>query len=92
VPETAPFKRYSHLQEAPWRVAEAPWVLPLEVKNPNEVTPFTRNWRRLYLLKRGTLGHRRGFILRTMISLSELAELWQWMADSSLRALQGLVG
>jgi hypothetical protein len=43
-------------------------------------------------LKRGTLGHRRDSIRRTIISLSELADLWQQMADSSLKALQGLVG
>ncbi|EWM20465.1 hypothetical protein Naga_101479g1 [Nannochloropsis gaditana] len=71
---------------------EAPWVLPHEVKIPNEVTQFTLDERRLYLLKRGDLDDRRDSIFRTMASLSELAESWQQMVDSSVGALQGLVG
>jgi len=63
VPETAPFKENFHLQEALWRVVEAPWVSPLEAKNPNQVTPFPRDGRRLYLVKRGDLGDRRNALL-----------------------------
>lgn len=62
---------------------EAPRVLPHEVKNPNEVRHFTLDGRRLYLLKRGDLDDRRDSIFRTIVSLSELAESWQQMADSS---------
>jgi hypothetical protein len=68
---------------------EAPWVSPVEVKNPNEVTPFPRDRRRLYLVKRGDLDDRRDALLGTMVSLSELPEPWRQMADS---ALQDLVG
>jgi len=68
---------------------EAPWVSPVEVKNPNEVTPFPRDRRRLYLVKRGDFGDRRDALLGTMVSLSELPEAWRQMADS---ALQDLVG
>ncbi|TFJ83511.1 hypothetical protein NSK_005193 [Nannochloropsis salina CCMP1776] len=71
---------------------EAPWVLPHEMKNPDEVTHFNLDGRRLYLLKRGELDDRRDSIFRIMVSLSELAESWQQMADSSVGALQGLVG
>jgi hypothetical protein len=49
MPEAAPFKGNFHLQEALWRVEEAPWVSPVEVRNPNEVTPFPRDGRRQYL-------------------------------------------